>query len=120
MSESQYKSARDLIDKKGYKQAGTLSADEWEVAGLYLAFAFEKVSDMSDNKDSKDSRKRPRERSHGRSSHGDRRNSGSSTKRTKRGKDISSIVVISSFTISLSLPFYNYNFRCIHGYNIFF
>lgn len=91
VSESQYKSARDLIDKKGYKQAGTLSADEWEVAGLYLAFAFEKVSPESASSGSKDreSRKRQRDRSHDRSSHGDsRRHSSSSTKRSKRGNNI--------------------------------
>lgn len=83
-SESQYKSARDLIDKKGYKQAGTLSADEWEVAGLYIGFAFEKI-DVEKERE-RESRKRQRDRSHERSSHGDSRRHSSSSKRSKKGE----------------------------------
>lgn len=59
VSESQYKAAHDFLEKKGCKQVGTLSADEWEVAGLYIAFAFEKIEEKS----STDNRKRHRDRS---------------------------------------------------------
>ena len=31
------------MTEKDVKRVGTLTKDEWEAAGLYLAFAFEKV-----------------------------------------------------------------------------
>jgi len=83
-SESQYKSAKDYVDKKGGdRRVGTLSADEWEVAGLYIAFAFEKIDPSKaerkrderredrrdDRKDARrDDRKRTRDDDRGRSS----------------------------------------------------
>lgn len=40
----QYKSARDHLSTRSQGECvGTLSADEWEVIGLYIGFAFEKV-----------------------------------------------------------------------------
>ena len=42
----QYKAAEDHVSTRGEggdRCVGTLSADEWEVAGLYVGFAFEKV-----------------------------------------------------------------------------
>ncbi|XP_066927102.1 mRNA cap guanine-N7 methyltransferase-like [Clytia hemisphaerica] len=61
-SESQYKSACDYLERKSCSQVGTLSADEWEVAGLYVAFAFEKMEEKSAST-SHDSRKRGRDHS---------------------------------------------------------
>jgi mRNA (guanine-N7-)-methyltransferase len=69
-SESQYKSAKDYVDKKGKGKVGTLSADEWEVAGLYIAFAFEKMESPKDKERS--DRKRD-----------DRRDRGDERKRTR-------------------------------------
>jgi len=83
VSESQYKSACDYMEKKGCKQVGTLSADEWEVAGLYVAFAFEKVADKSD--DSRDSRKRHRDHS----SSDKRRSDSASNKRSRKEESVS-------------------------------
>lgn len=82
VSESQYKSARDHIEKKGCKQVGTLSADEWEVAGLYTAFAFEKVAGDKSS-DSRDSRKRHRDHSSDK-----RRSDSSSSKRSKKEEPV--------------------------------
>jgi len=61
-SESQYKSAKDYVDKKGKGKVGTLSADEWEVAGLYIAFAFEKMESPKDKEKSDRKRDDKRDR----------------------------------------------------------
>ena len=61
------------MEKKGCKQVGTLSADEWEAAGLYIAFAFEKIEEKS-----QESRKRHRDHS------SEKRRSESSSKRSKQ------------------------------------
>lgn len=82
-SESQYKSAKDYVDKKGNRRVGTLSADEWEVAGLYLAFAFEKVDPLRDEK-VKPSHRDDRKRSHDDSRHERRRPSESTSKRSRK------------------------------------
>ena len=89
-SESQYKSAKDYVDKKGNRRVGTLSADEWEVAGLYIAFAFEKVEPPRECKPKeREERKRPRDDRGSRSEerHHDKRKTDSSTapKRSKKG-----------------------------------
>ncbi|XP_057291915.1 mRNA cap guanine-N7 methyltransferase-like [Hydractinia symbiolongicarpus] len=94
-SESQYKSAKDYIDKKGSKHTvvGTLSADEWEVAGLYLAFAFEKVeparegrsTEREDRKRHRSDRSKDSSKSRSAHRHDDKRRSGSSSaKRSKK------------------------------------
>jgi len=94
-SESQYKSAKDYVDKKGNRKVGTLSADEWEVAGLYIAFAFEKMEPPRDKKrddkrdDRRDDRKRTRDdrgsTDQGRTDDRHRKTSDSSnTKRSRR------------------------------------
>jgi len=78
-SESQYKSACDYLERKSCSQVGTLSADEWEVAGLYVAFAFEKMEEKSAST-SHDSRKRGRDHS----SDKRRSESSSSSKRSRK------------------------------------
>jgi len=50
-NEEQYKSAKDYMaqtDLSVSKTVGTLSLDEWEVAGLYVAFAFEKIDPVKE------------------------------------------------------------------------
>lgn len=86
VSESQYKAAHDFLEKKGCKQVGTLSADEWEVAGLYIAYAFEKVEEKS----SHDNRKR----------HRDHSSESSSSKRNRKGWFFS--IIISLFRLLLN------------------
>ena len=82
--------------KSNTKHVGTLSADEWEMAGLYLAFAFEKVEPPRESRPKeREDRKRRRDKSHesrsresSRSSrHRDSRKSESSSgsKRAKKG-----------------------------------
>jgi len=86
-SESQYKSAKDYVDKKGNRRVGTLSADEWEVAGLYIAFAFEKVEPPREpSAKERDDRKRSRNRSEDR--HHDRRKPSESTTPKRSRKDV--------------------------------
>ena len=89
------------MEKKSHaKHVGTLSADEWEMAGLYLAFAFEKVEPPRESRPKeREDRKRRRDKSHesrsresSRSSrHRDssrRSESSSGSKRTKKGNSL--------------------------------
>ena len=82
--------------KSNAKHVGTLSADEWEMAGLYLALAYEKVEPPRESRPKeREDRKRRRDKSHesrsresSRSSrHRDSRKSESSSgsKRAKKG-----------------------------------
>lgn len=85
VSESQYKSACDYLEKKSCKQVGTLSADEWEVAGLYIAFAFEKIApEKPSSSHDRDSRKRHRDHSSDK-----RRSDSSSSKRSRKEEQVS-------------------------------
>lgn len=90
-SESQYKAAKDHVDKKGSKRVGTLSADEWEVAGLYIAFAFEKVEPPREPRSKeREDRKRTRDDRGSKSQerHEKRRSESSSTpKKTRKDED---------------------------------
>jgi len=86
--EDAYAHAKEYMTEKGVKKVGTLTKDEWEAAGLYCAFAFEKVesgekkvSSKSESERSGD-RKRTRDSS---SSRSDRHVSRDSSRKDSRG-----------------------------------
>ncbi|XP_065674921.1 mRNA cap guanine-N7 methyltransferase isoform X1 [Hydra vulgaris] len=87
----QYKNASEYMDRKATKnmRVGTLSADEWEAAGLYLAFAFEKVEPPRQPRSSERVDDRKRHRDVSRESAKSRESSRSSRSKDKRKSDSS-------------------------------
>jgi len=63
--DDQYAVAKEYMSKRtSVKMVGTMSSDEWEAAGLYLAFAFEKTEPPRESRPSeRDDRKRRRDKS---------------------------------------------------------
>lgn len=81
--EEEYNHAKEYMTEKDVKRVGTLTKDEWEAAGLYLAFAFEKIeSGEKKERSREDSRKRTRDSS--REASRDRHRSRDSSRKDRR------------------------------------
>merc|ERR1739848_361164 len=94
-----YKHAADYLEKKAgkVKSVGTLTKEEWEAAGLYVAFVFEKMPPREEGKEERkgrEDRKRPHDQARvsdsGRSRSRDTRGDDQSSRSSRKDQDSSS------------------------------
>lgn len=104
-NEEQYAHAKSYLEQKGDKDAkvGTLTKEEWEAAGLYCSFVFEKMSNPTEDTKNghgseREERKRSRDRS--RDSRRDRSQNGGKDKKSDAKRSRKESIEMEEFQVT--------------------
>jgi len=99
--EEEYSHAKDFMKENECSRVGTLSKDEWEAAGIYIAFAFEKTDKKEERKSAEKSSDRKHQSRDHRSRSGHRDSSShrhSSAKRSRKETEETEFTVADEIT----------------------